>query len=54
MIFGTDELDRGVVQIKNLASFEQSEADIDTLDVTLDRLFAEIEGEDEHHHHQED
>lgn len=54
LIFGTDELDRGVVQIKNLASFEQSEADIDTLDVTLDRLFAEIEGEDEHHHHQED
>ncbi|MDY5441119.1 MAG: histidine--tRNA ligase [Candidatus Enteromonas sp.] len=51
LILGKDELDKGVVQIKNLATHEQIEADLSTLDQTLDSLFGE--SEEEHHHHHE-
>ena len=52
LIFGTEELDKGVVQLKNLATFEQKEVNIDTLDQTLDAEFEALEGE-HHHHHEE-
>ena len=50
LIFGRDELDKGVVQLKNLKAHEQIEVPIDQLDVALDEAF----GEDEHHHHEEE
>ena len=50
LIIGKNELDNGVVQLKNLKTHEQIEASIETLDATLDEQFALLEG-DEHHHH---
>lgn len=47
IIFGEDELSKGVVQVKDLIKKEQKEYCLDTLDETLDELF----GETEHHHH---
>ena len=50
LIIGKDELDKGVVQLKNLKTHEQIEASIETLDATLDEQFALLEGEEHHHH----
>ena len=50
LIIGKDELDKGVVQLKNLKTHEQIEASIETLDETLDEQFALLEGEEHHHH----
>lgn len=50
LIIGKDELDKGVVQLKNLKTHEQIEASIDSLDATLDEQFALLEGEEHHHH----
>ena len=40
LIIGKNELDNGVVQLKNLKTHEQIEASIETLDATLDEQFA--------------
>lgn len=48
LILGEDELQRGVIQLKNLATQEQKEVAIETLDVTLDEEFSKLE---EHDHH---
>ena len=53
LICGSEELERGVVQLKNLATKEQVEASIETLDVTLDELFGEEQEEHHHHNHEE-
>ena len=51
LIVGKDELDKGVIQIKNLATHEQIEASLEGLDETLDELFESLE-EEEHIHHE--
>ena len=48
VIFGEDEILNGVVQVKNLATEEQIEAPIETLDRTLASI---LEEEEEGHHH---
>lgn len=45
LILGSDELERGVVQLKNLESKTQEEVRIDDLPAYLDREFGEGEGE---------
>lgn len=47
IILGADELEKNVVQLKNLETQEQKEVSIDELDKVLDEEFME---EDEHHH----
>lgn len=62
IILGVDELEKGVVQIKNLNTQEQIEASLEDLDITLDKLFNENEHcdcdcEEDHHchcHHEEE
>ncbi len=55
IILGQDELDKGVVQVKNLKTKEQIEANIESLEVTLDHIFESFEEDEEctcgcHHH----
>ena len=47
LIIGESELEQGKVALKNMETQQQIEADIETLQETLDELF----GENEHHHH---
>lgn len=51
LILGSNELEKGVVQIKNLKTQEQIEASLEDLDVTLDKLFNE--GKEHEHCHDE-
>ena len=46
LIYGDEELEKGIIQIKDLVKKEQKEVSLDNLDEELDELF----GEDEHHH----
>ncbi len=48
LIFGRDELDKGVVQLKNLKTFEQKEVAIEDLEETLEGELSALE--EEHHH----
>ena len=50
IIFGSDEIEKGVVQVKTLSTEEQIEASLDTLDETLNDIFTKLEEEahDEH------
>ena len=50
LIIGPDELARGFVNLKNMASKEQKEASIENLAEILDAEFDELEG---HHDHEE-
>ena len=47
LIFGDDELEKGIIQIKDLDKKEQKEVSLDNLDKELDELFNE-----EGHHHE--
>ena len=49
LIFGDEELEKGIIQIKDLDKKEQKEVSLDNLDNELDELFNE---EDHHHHHE--
>lgn len=56
LIFGTEDLQKGVVQLKNLKTHEQKEAKIENLDEILDAEFEKIDDEEEnccHEHHHE-
>lgn len=59
LILGSDELERGVVQLKNLEEKTQIEVEIEKLNECLDNLFGEGEGEececghDHEHEHEE-
>ena len=59
LIFGEDDLQKGVVQLKNLETHEQTEASIDRLDEILDEAFEEEDDdcdcgcEHDHDHEQE-
>lgn len=46
LIFGDDELEKGIIQIKDLDKKEQKEVSLDNLDKELDELF----NEEDHHH----
>lgn len=46
LIYGDEELEKGIIQVKDLVKKEQKEVSLDNLDVELDELF----GEDGHHH----
>lgn len=48
LIFGDDELEKGIIQIKDLDKKEQKEVSLDNLDKELDELF----NEEDHHHHE--
>ncbi len=48
LIFGDEELEKGIIQIKDLEKKEQKEVSLDNLDKELDGLF----NEEEHHHHE--
>lgn len=48
LIFGDEELEKGIIQIKDLEKKEQKEVSLDNLDKELDELF----NEEEHHHHE--
>lgn len=48
LIFGDEELEKGIIQIKDLDKKEQKEVSLDNLDKELDELF----NEEEHHHHE--
>lgn len=47
LIIGDEELEKGVAQLKNLATKEQKEVHLATLDEELDAAFAEIEEHEE-------
>lgn len=51
LIVGSEELEKGTANLKNLATKEQKEIDLNNLEEELDKAFEEIEGIDEHHHH---
>ena len=53
LIVGEEELEKGIAQLKNLATQEQKEISLEKLEEELDAAFAEIDPE-EHHHHQEE
>ena len=46
LIFGDEELEKGIIQIKDLDKKEQKEVSLDNLDKELDELF----NEEDHHH----
>lgn len=48
LIFGDEELEKGIIQIKDLDKKEQKEVSLDNLDKELDELF----NEEYHHHHE--
>lgn len=48
LIFGDEELEKGIIQIKDLDKKEQKEVSLDNLDKELDELF----NEEDHHHHE--
>jgi histidyl-tRNA synthetase len=47
LILGEDEFKKGVAQLKNLASKEQSEIKLDHLEEELDKAFEAIQPKDE-------
>ena len=53
LILGEDELEKGIVQLKDLAKKEQIEVKIEELAEKLDELFDALDEEEEHHHHHE-
>ncbi|MBP5216389.1 MAG: histidine--tRNA ligase [Bacilli bacterium] len=53
LIVGEEELEKGIAQLKNLATQEQKEISLEKLEEELDAAFADIDPE-EHHHHQEE
>ena len=50
LIIGSEELEKGVAPLKNLATQEQKEIKLDNLAEELDAIFGI---EEEHHHHEE-
>ena len=51
LILGEEELEKGVAQLKNLASQEQTEISLDHLEKELDKAFDALEEQQGHHHH---
>ncbi len=58
LIMGQDDIEKGVVQLKNIATQEQKEVDIEDLESTLDEEFEKLEHQDScccgHDHGHED
>ncbi len=55
LIIGSEELENGVAQLKNLATKEQKQIDLNKLEDELDAAFDSIENHEHcHHHHEEE
>lgn len=50
LIIGSEELDKGIANLKNLGTKEQKEIDLNNLEEELDAAFDEIECHEHHHH----
>ena len=54
LIIGSEELENGVAQLKNLATKEQKQIDLNKLEDELDAAFDSIENHEHCHHHEEE